>query len=112
MTNTYTIIKNSESQTGYDIPDKEYKGVIDGLCCGWQFEFKNAEGKLNYNSVTWYAGTPEQYCDTWLRYGEDALFETERWNGYLPTGRVIFRGYGEELWDACERDYYIKDVEV
>lgn len=109
---TYEVIKNSESSTGYDIKDEEYKGVFDGLCCGWQFEFKNDKGELEYNSVCWYEGTPEEYCDTWLRYGEEALFEIERYNGYVPTGRVIFRGYGKEYWDSEDRDWYIKKVAV
>ena len=109
---TFEIIKNSESNTGYDIEDKEYKGQISGLCCGWQFEFRNADGKIGYNSVSYHKGTPEEYCQTWLRYGEDALFEMERWNGYEPTGRVIFRGYGREFYDFEERDWCIEPVEI
>lgn len=108
----YTIIKNSESHTGYDIEDKEYKGIINGLCCGWQFEFKNDANEFNYNSVTYYKGTPEEYCDSWLQFGEEALFETERWNGWKPTGRVIFRGYAEEYYDDEYRDWFVKSVEV
>jgi len=109
---TYEIIKNSESYAGFNIPDKEYKGQIDGLCCGWSFEFQNDKGEYNYNSTTYYEGTPEEYCQTWLQYGEEALFEIERWNGWIPTGRVVFRGYGKEYYDSNDREYYIEDVEV
>lgn len=108
----YEIIKNSESYTGYEIEDKQYKGQIEGLVCGWQFEFMDGKGDYNYNSVTYYEGTPEEYCEYWLQYGEDALFEIERWGGWEPTGRVVFRGYAREYYDFDERDYYVIDVEV
>ena len=49
MSMKFEIVKNSDSFTGYDIPDCEYHGQISGLCCGWQFEFKNSNGELNYN---------------------------------------------------------------
>ena len=106
----FEVIKNSESFTGYDIEDKNYVGVIPGLCCGWQFEFEK-DGKIDYNSVVFFEGNAEEYCDTWLRYGEDALFEIERMNGWVPTGRVIFRGYAESFWDDEERDWYVEEVD-
>lgn len=107
----YEVITNSQGPK-YDIADKYYDGQKPGLCCGWQFEFENAAGEINYNSVTYYEGTPEEYCNTWLRYGEDALFETERYNGWESTGRVVFRGYAKKHWDPEERDWYVTDVEI
>lgn len=104
----FEIIRNSESKTGYNIPDKEYKGQIDGLCCGWQFEFERS-GKIDYNSVNWYHGTPEECA---YQYGEEDAFELERMNGWEPTGRVIFRGYAREYYDVEDREWYIQDVEV
>lgn len=109
---SFEIITNSESHTGYDIPDSKYVGVIPGLVCGWQFEFVNKDGKIGYNSVAYYEGTPEEYCETWLRFGPDALFEGERWNGYEPTGRVVFRGYGSEYYDSEYREWFVRDVEI
>ena len=103
----FEIIKSSESYAKYSVEDKEWQGVIDGFVNGWSFEFVNEKGEYNYNSVTYYSGTPEEYCDTWLQYGEDALFEMERWNGWTPTGRVVFRGYGQEYYDEDEHEWFV-----
>ena len=109
MARQFTIIKNSESNTGYDIPDKEFKGYKSNLLCGWQYEFKNADGKFNYGSVIYSHTTPE---DEAYRWGEENAFTVERWKGWEPTGRVVFRGYAEEFYDAEDRDWYVKQVEV
>lgn len=106
----FQIIKNSESNTGYNIPDKTYFGVIPGYYCGWQFEFKHADGRIDYSSVDFYPGTPEDYCNSWLEYGPDALFTIERTHGWEPTGRVIFRGYYDHGYDWEEREDYFTDV--
>lgn len=102
----FEIIRNSESETGYDIPDDVYIGVIPGLHNGWQFEFTK-NGKIVYGSCHFYHGTPEEcaYC-----YGKDHAFEMERLNGCEPTGRVIFRGYYLEKYDIYERDYYYEKI--
>ena len=107
----FEIIVNSQGPK-YDIEDKTYYGQKPNLCCGWQFEFENEKGEINYNSVTWYEGTPEEYCESWLQYDDDALFTGERWNGWQPTGRVVFRGYAERYYDSEERDWFVKEVEV
>lgn len=107
----FEIIVNSQGPK-YDIEDKTYYGQKPNLCCGWQFEFENEKGEINYNSVTWYEGTPEEYCESWLQYGDDALFTGEHWNGWQPTGRVVFRGYAESYYDSEERDWFVKEVEV
>lgn len=109
----YEIIELSRSEAEFrcDVEDGNFRGYFPGVCCGWMFEFKNKDGKVDYNSVTWFEGTPEEYCETWLRYGPEALFEMERWNGYEPTGRVVFRGYGVEKWDSEEHDWYIERCE-
>ncbi len=90
--------------------NSEFNGVFPGYVCGWSFEFRNKDGKIDFNSCSWFEGTAEEYCQTWLRYGEDALFEMERWNGWTPTGRVKFCGYGVERYDPEERDWYIIDA--
>ena len=101
----FEIIKNSESKSGFDVPDKEYKGQVDGLVHGWSFEFVNDKGEISYNSVYYSHGTPERNAEE--RYN----FETERMNGWEPTGRVVFRGYATEHYDPEERDYYVKPVD-
>lgn len=97
----YTIIKNSESHTGYDIPDCTFEG-LKNYANGWQFECEK-DGKIGYSSVAFGYGMPD---------AKD--FETTidlcRWNGWEPTGRVIFRGYYEEYYDCDERDWYYEEV--
>ena len=85
--------------------------MIPGIVNGWMFEFRDKKGNINYNSTSYHWGTPEDYCDSWLQYGEDALFEMERWNGYEPTGRVVFRGYATEHYDVDEHDWYVEPYE-
>ena len=109
----YTIIKNSESHTGYDIADIEYKGMIDGLCCGWQLEYTNDKGEYGYSSVSYTQLTPEEYAGKWTTdSGMEWIHETPSWNGWKPTGRVVFRGYAEEYYDPDEREWFVKDVAV
>lgn len=110
----YQIIENSEGAK-WDIADVEYFSVIPGYVCGWEFEVANAEGKKSYHSVCYYEGTPEEFMATW-RYGnpdgETNFFETCRWNGFEPTGRVVFRGYGRLYYDPEYRDEFVEDVTI
>lgn len=109
----YTIIKNSESHTGYDIPDKEYKGMISGLCCGWQWEYVNDKGEIDYSSVSFTHMTPEEYAGQFKAYdGGDWIHETPSFNGWKPTGRVVFRGYARDYYDPDEREWFVEDVEI
>lgn len=99
---TYEIIKNSESYTGFNIPDKEYKGQIDGLCCGWSFEFQNDKGEYDYNSVAWYEGTPEEYCQTWLQYGEEDKVVWSGWSEDIPDE---YEGVEINTWNCIPKKY-------
>ena len=105
----FEIIKNSESHTGYQIEDQEFKGLIPGLCCGWQFEFIDSKGQYHYNSVTWEEESPEDYADRWQGYRGSWLYDLLP-DDYTLTGRVIFRGYARR--DPEEKDYYITPVAV
>lgn len=111
MKKTFEIIKNSESQTGYQIEDKEFKGMIPGLCCGWQFEVINEDGELAYLSVMFEEETPEEVAYRWMD-GELSWLESGLRCNARFTGRVIFRGYARSEWDPEERDYYVVDVDV
>lgn len=109
----YTIIKNSESHTGYDIPDKEYKGQIPGLCGGFQYEYINDKGEYEYSSVSYYYETPEEYAGKWhTEDGGEWVHDTPRYKGWEPTGRVVFRGYARDYYDPDEREWFVEDVEV
>ena len=98
----YTIIKNSESTTGYDIPDEEFTGLRDSLLCGWSFEVINRDGKIGWATVRFVYGMPE-----------DAVADASYyWDfcGIKPTGTVVFRGYYREYYDCEERDWYVEQV--
>lgn len=103
----YEIIKNSESQTGHNIPDDIFYGDI-GLTMGWEFEARNVSdkrfpvGKILYFSVTFINGMPEIEDEFMNFYAHDL--------GWELTGRVVFRGYYHEHYDIEDRDYYYTDA--
>lgn len=108
----FEIIKNSESHTGYQIEDQEFKGLIPGLCCGWQYEFIDATGQYHYSSVSWEEESAEDYADRWQGYdGRSWLYDLLP-SDYQMTGRVIFRGYAESYYDSEVRDWCVKQVAV
>ena len=109
---TYEIIKNSESHTGYNIPDVEFLGMKAGLGCGWQYEFEK-DGEYAYSSVCWEEETAEDYANRWhTENGTPWLFDVFVDKGYRFTGRVVFRGYAESYYDAEEREWFVREVEV
>ena len=106
----FEIIKNSESSTGYDIPDDTFHGQIPGLAMGWQFEVRNVRNKnydighVDYYSVTFSHLMPEDFVE------KDGYEEYVANNGWELTGRVIFRGYYEEEWDFENYEWYYDEV--
>ena len=98
----YTIIKNSESTTGYDIPDEVFTGLRDGLLNGWSFEVAKEDGSTGWATVVYDYGMPEDAAernsDFWWEFG------------LRPTGTVVFRGYYEEFYDSEEREWYVEQV--
>ena len=110
---TFEIIKNSESYTGFDIKDDIFIGYIQGLACGWQFEYVNEQGEYAYGGGSYEECTPEEYayrftCDD----GSPWIAEVPRRKGYELTGRVVFRGYGRLYYDADEREWFVEDVNI
>ena len=108
---TFEIIKNSESYTGYDIEDKQFRGLIPGLCCGWQYEFIDGNGKYHYSSVSYEQESAEDYAYRWSGYRGSWLYDLLP-DDYKLTGRVIFRGYAEEYYDAEERETFVREVDL
>lgn len=106
----FEIIKNSESHTGYQISDNIYKGQQSGLCSGWQYEFINDDGEYGYGSVVWTENTPEEYAYLWTEDDGTPWIESGVKVGYKLTGRVIFRGYAKEYYDAEDHETYVKEV--
>lgn len=96
--------------------DSRNYGYVDGLVRGFNIEFKHKEtGEINYNSANFVEGNIEDYyrerIEEWGDVGYTP-FEVETRNGYEPTGRAVFRGYGVERYDEEERDTYIEDVDI
>ena len=105
----YEIIKNSECYDPCNVPDDEWIGEIPDLVYGWSFEYKNANGEYSYGSVAYESMMPEEYANLWhTEDGGEWIHDVPRWRGWEPTGRVVFRGYAVEKWDAEERDWYVE----
>ena len=75
-------------------------GEREGFVRGYNVEVRKRD-KTDWLSCAWIYGDPNDYFNdefhTWCRE-EDGL---------EYTGRICFRGYGIEMWDSEERDYYI-----
>lgn len=87
---------------------KDYKdcGEKPGLVRGYNIEVTNYKGATDWMSCSYIHGEPEEYFNddfhTWM-------FEDY---GFIPTGRICFRGYGREEYDFEEREEYVIPVEV
>ena len=98
----FTILKNSESSTGYDIPDEVFEGLRDGLLCGWSLEVIKDDGQTGWADVRYVYGMPEDAA-------KDAQWYWD-FLGLRPTGKAVFRGYYDEYYDPEERDWYVERV--
>ena len=103
----FEIITNSQSKTGYDIPDSIYRGRVPGFAMGFQVEAEK-DGEIGYTSVDFVWKTPDEIAED-----EDALMLFTLMNPeWKPTGRVVFRGYYEEEWDDGEFGYIAVPDEI
>ena len=93
----FEIIKNSESNTGYDIPDNEFMGQTCNLN-GWQFEYIMPDGSINYSDVKFTNAMPEEYAEDDSTY----MHWVMEVNSIRFSGRVIFRGYYREFYDMFD----------
>ena len=106
----FEIITNSQSETGYNIPDDVFYGELPGMCMGWQFEARNVcdkrfpVGKVLYFDVIYEEAMPGETAE------ENYMFEYAEDLGWELTGRVVFRGYGRLYWYAEERDWCVAEV--
>ncbi len=86
-------------------PSFEDKGPINGLVRGYNVEVTK-NGKIDWMSCVWIRTSVEDYVnDEYTGYWYQDC-------GVTPTGRVSFRGYGVEKYDASERDTFIEPVQV
>lgn len=81
------------------------RGYIAGYVRGYNLEVKSVDGETHWLSCSWTKSAPEHEFDN----------EFHRWyyseHNWTPTGRICFRGYGIEEYDASEHDTFIKIVE-
>ena len=96
---TFTEYVNASSiwPTAKDYTDL---GERPGFVRGYNVEVVK-DGKTDWVSCSWFEGDPNIYFNdefhTWLNAE----------HGWEYTGRICFRGYGVEMWDPEERDFYI-----
>lgn len=79
-------------------------GYKPNLVRGYNVEVMTSDGKTDWLSTEWIHGDPkEEFNDDFHQY----YYKNHGWK---PTGRICFRGYGREVYDPDERDYYIKKI--
>lgn len=81
-----------------------YHGVIPGYSCGYNFEVKTRDGRIDFMSCTFDSREPEECAEDECQKDHMAFL------GLTYTGRVIFRGYYEEHYDYEERESYYTKV--
>ena len=84
--------------------DYEDEGQVDGLVRGYNIEVKTSDGIVDWLSCSYIHEDPEMY------FNDDFHQWYYEEHGFTPTGRICFRGYGEEQYDFDERDAYIINV--
>lgn len=112
----FEYVDVSDTNTGWPKPVEKDYGCIPGFVRGFNVEFKHKDTEeIVYGSCIWDPGNIEDYfqqqIDDWGDIGF-VLFEAEKSKGYEPTGRAVFRGYGQEVYDPTERDFCIEDANV
>lgn len=99
----FKIIKNSEGAK-WNIEDREFYGIQNGLLCGWEYELQKCDGSTGFATVH-FSDTMPDIIEEWLLWSWE-----ER--GLKPTGRVVFRGYYEEYYSIEHHDECVREVIV
>lgn len=81
------------------------KGPISGYVRGYNIEVTTASGTTDWLSCSYIYNTPEEY------FNDAFHLWWYKEHGWVPTGRICFRGYGIEAYDHEERDYFVEIVE-
>ncbi len=82
----------------------EDKGAIDGYLRGYNIEVTTSKGITDWMSAHFFEGEPEEHFN-----GEFEVWHRKEW-GFVPTGRITFRGYYTEHYDYEEREEYVKEA--
>lgn len=89
--------------------DCEFLGVIPGYVCGFNLEVEK-DGKISCGSCV-FDNDYEEIRNTISEYNDLGISEELcSYNGWKPTGNIVFRGYFIEHWDFEERDNYYTDA--
>lgn len=81
------------------------KGIIPGYVRGYNIEITSPKGQTDWLSCNFIYGEPEVDLND-----EYNLWRRSDW-GWVPTGRITFRGYYTEYWYAEERDWCVKEAD-
>ena len=105
----YEILNCEEAKriTGWSDVDQEYKGLIPGYLCGYNFEVTK-NGVTDFASCKFSYNTPDDIMNNNEGYYVYFLEDYE----CVPTGRVIFRGYYTKEYDIDERESYVLRVQM
>lgn len=81
-------------------------GPKPGLMRGYNIEVTTSKGVTDWMSAFFTYDEPEDELN------QEWRIESRRDWGFVPTGRITFRGYYEERYDWEEREEYVVPVEV
>ncbi len=101
------IITVDETSTGWKDEYSNYPTTIQlpGLLRGFNVEVTNARGEIDYCSAVWtYGEANEENFDIFIS------IDLASYNGWVPTGRLVFRGYAIDRYDPEEREEYVEVV--
>lgn len=91
----------------------EDQGIISGLLRAYRVEFKKGD-KLDWGMCKFTSTTFEKYVENDASYENGVEFSTERYNGWEPTGNVMFCGYWEEYMAEFEGKWeeFVREVKI
>lgn len=81
------------------------KGIVPGYVRGYNIEVTTPNGTTSWLSSNFIHGEPEDDLND-----EYNLWRRSDW-GWVPTGRITFRGYYTEHYDYEERDEYVVEAD-
>ena len=81
-------------------------GYRSGLQRGYNIEVALRDGSTSWLSCEWTShSNPDEF------FNDEFHTWSYKEHGWKPTGRICFRGYGEERYDPQEHEWYIYRLE-
>ena len=81
-------------------------GYRSGLVRGYNIEVRLRDGSTSWLSCEWTAHTDPKEL-----FNDEFHSWSYKEHGWKPTGRICFRGYGEERYDPHEHEWFIYRLE-